>query len=511
MATFVGPRNDNFELVDDIDVTPSLEILDDIGAKRANVYLLTQRKGFQDQWEQLLPTPHIQYFGVQQELDQGGIGVQTQVKLKNIPVSLYSESYLETDTENDDVDRYWILAGPGLEPRAYTTERIEKQNPLLWDMTLKVFDSINSEDIIIPGEEDMGLSQPQVDDRIVALVAKGALKTASDNEKSNFLFSKTFPLTLPSEGSYMVFNRSNDGLVLSHTIMALTSPVGAVPNVVGPENNGGPWGIQFVDAEFSVDALHQIIPPISTSMNFERNDQLYAADGQRIKGNTTANFEYTKRSASQSDPNRGRWTITWGIRSQASGLSKPIKALRVQFGSADPIDYPLSRDPNVANAYALRSEELGTDPVPLQGTGSVPVTFNFVFNDDTLAYGEQGEEYTEDPREADLKYVWETWAGPDEQNLNNVVNTERFHHDFETSDGFDIDLKTFDFTTSLTGSSMVSSNARRDSSVNQIRIRLDLTRHDGQQWPAGTYRLKLHRGNLQPYIHDFQFKKGLSQ
>ena len=150
MATFIGPRNDNFDLVDDIDVTPALETLDEIGGKRANVYVWNKKKVGDDEWRQFLPTPNIVYLDLHQMLEKGGIGSIGSIILKNIAVSLYNERDLETLSNDPNIKKYWVISGPGLEPKAYTTERITKTNALLWDVTLKVFKSINSKDIVIP-------------------------------------------------------------------------------------------------------------------------------------------------------------------------------------------------------------------------------------------------------------------------------------------------------------------------------------------------------------------------
>ena len=65
---------------------------------------------------------------------------------------------------------------------------------------------------------------------------------------------------------------------------------------------------------------------------------------------------------------------------------------------------------------------------------------------------------------------------------------------------------------SLTGDHVVQGNDRRMNSVNQCRFKLDIARHDKHQWDAGKYRCKVHRqqAGAQPYLHDFQYKKGVS-
>ena len=385
MATFIGPRNDNFDLVDDIDITPTLEVFDDIGGKRANVYRWTKRKGFEDQWEQFLPTPHIQYLEIAQELKEGGIGTSVQVMLKNIPVSLYSEGDLETAVEDETaLKKYWVLSGPGLEPKAYTTKTILKRNPILFDVTLEEFDSINSSDIIIPGEEDMGLNQAQVDNRIIALVAKGALKTATPADRDHFVFSKSFNLTFPDSDERVALSLSTDKKVLYADLVLLTNPPGEVPNILSKENGGGPWGIRFDDAEVSFDGLE-----------FRANEQ--------------ANWD--------------------------------------------------------------------------------------------------GE-----TQECNLKYIWETWVGASTSNLNKVASVERYHHDFDSNEGFDIDMNTFNFMTSLDGDQPVTENLRRMNSATRVVLRLELKRKDENNWNDGLYSVVIHHqsSDFTPYLHDFQFKKSLT-
>ena len=171
---FIGPRNDNFDLVDNLKdvVGDVLGIRDTIGGKRANVYWLTKEQGKDDVWEQVLPTPDVQFFNLQQSLDTGGIISEGEVTLKDIPISVYSESDLETASRTEGKRKFWILAGPGLETKAYTTKSINKKDLFKFDVYIQRFKSLNPEDLIIPEEVDMALTQQQVDDRIRALATQ---------------------------------------------------------------------------------------------------------------------------------------------------------------------------------------------------------------------------------------------------------------------------------------------------------------------------------------------------
>ena len=455
----------------------------------------------------MLPTPYISYLDHQQMLDSGGSVLDGDIMLKNIPANKFDESFLQGVSKIGKVRRFWVIAGPQLEPKAYTTIRVERPNPILFNVLITRAKSINSSDLRELLEED-DLNQQQVDDRIVALVNKGALKMSSQQDKSHLIFSKSFNVVLPQKNSSILFQRSSDGLTLESSIKLLTSPVGSVPNILPLAENGGPWGIRFDDAEFSTGQLERIIPPISADFPYDSGSHEYEKT-LNIKGNTTALVEYVQVRETDRTRN-GRFFFTWAVGSQGGGLSKAIKAVRVTVGNADPVDIPLSRDASVTNAFALKSDRLASDPTGLEGTGQVTMTFNFIFTDDTLAYGANGVEANLDPRDADLKYTWETWVGPSVSNLTLVAGVDRYHHDFETSSGFDIDMNTFNFMESLTGDKAVAGNSRRANSVNECRLKLQMTRHDKQQWTSGDYRVKVGGASTGAYMHDFQFKRGIT-
>ena len=510
MGVFVGKKNK--KLIRDtsfgkIKTSKIFGIRDTIGAKKANVYFYEKPRGEGTAlWKQILPTPYVRNISLNEVLQSGGSVQESDLYLNSIPKDTYDRSQLETATLEGNVDKYWVI-----NQRAYTTVNI-KEKLFSFNVQIRRLDSINVGDLINPEEDDMGLTQDQVDQRINELVSVGALKTSSEAKRDFFIFSKTFNLNLPRENENMIFERTADGLYLSHTILALSSPVGTVPNIVDPSQGGGPWGIRFDDCEFSTDAMERIFPEVTGTFPYDAGNHEYELTLPINAPQTTALFEYVQLR--ETDQQRaGRFFVTWPARSQSHSLgSKTIKALRVKVGNNDAVDIALNRDTTVTNAFAMVSDKLPADPQGLSGNSSVTMTFNFVFTDDTLAYGDNGEVFYPVVRDADLKLTWQSWAGPDLQSLVNVANIERFYHDFETTGGYDIDLNTYNFMQSLTGDQVVQGNNRRMNSVNQCRFKLDIARHDKQQWDAGKYRCKVHRqqAGAQPYLHDFQYKKGVS-
>ena len=127
-----------------------LGIRDIIGSKEANVYWLTRREGMEDQWEQVLPTPEIVDLLHTSNPLEGGVVQVGQIMLKNIPLQGFSESDLDTSSEDETLRKYWVIAGPGLETKAYTTARIHKKSIVAFDVFLKRYDSLNSSDLIVP-------------------------------------------------------------------------------------------------------------------------------------------------------------------------------------------------------------------------------------------------------------------------------------------------------------------------------------------------------------------------
>ena len=169
-----GERNDNFSL-SGIDITKALSgVMDKAGLKKANVYFLTRQKGREDIVTQMLPTPYIRDLDLQSFLDSGGSIEVGNILLQNIPSAKYSEAELLTSSKNPEIKRYFIISGPAIEPKAYTTERVSRPNPLLFDVYLRRYKPLNSGELktILELEDDMGLTQEQVDARVRALVSR---------------------------------------------------------------------------------------------------------------------------------------------------------------------------------------------------------------------------------------------------------------------------------------------------------------------------------------------------
>lgn len=138
-------RNDNFQLVEELRPLAAEigAIRDEIGAKIANVYLLTREEGVPDIWEQILPTPHIRDFSHSLKLVEGGEVRSGDLLLKGIPISKYSEMNLDTALmdQEDEKEKYYII-----DRRAYTLVHIKK-NYLTWDVLIRRWEALNSEDI----------------------------------------------------------------------------------------------------------------------------------------------------------------------------------------------------------------------------------------------------------------------------------------------------------------------------------------------------------------------------
>ena len=87
-------------------------------------------------------------------LQEGGIVPEGELLLVDIPLVDYSEVDLQTSfIGQPDKKRYFVLAGPGITNKAYTTVRIFKKDLFKFDVHIRRVDSINSESIIIPQEE----------------------------------------------------------------------------------------------------------------------------------------------------------------------------------------------------------------------------------------------------------------------------------------------------------------------------------------------------------------------
>ena len=165
---FGGPRKEHFDIIDDLKsvVADVTAIRDDIGIKKFNVYFLKKTEGADDEWSQMLPTPFIDQADANIELLETGSVQKGDIFLRGIPIASYTQDELDTATTDEDVSKYIVMDG-----KAYTVVRITREL-LTYDIHLRRFESINEGELVIPPEEDMGLTQEQVDARIRALATQ---------------------------------------------------------------------------------------------------------------------------------------------------------------------------------------------------------------------------------------------------------------------------------------------------------------------------------------------------
>ena len=143
---FEGPRNDNFDLVDGLKRTVAevLAIKDEIGAKKANVYLYKKIGAAEPVWTQILPSPTIAEYSLDPRLIAGGEIQQGDLLLRGIPQANYTEEELNTATETEGEERYFVV-----DKRAYTLAHLRK-NYLTFDILIRRYDAVNEEDLVPP-------------------------------------------------------------------------------------------------------------------------------------------------------------------------------------------------------------------------------------------------------------------------------------------------------------------------------------------------------------------------
>lgn len=93
----------------------------------------------------MLPTPYIQFLSHDVNLDRGGLIEEGDLYLKNIPAKKYSEEQLVTTTDDPNIEKYWVVHGPALTPKAYTTSKIDRKNAILFDVVLSRYKSLNED------------------------------------------------------------------------------------------------------------------------------------------------------------------------------------------------------------------------------------------------------------------------------------------------------------------------------------------------------------------------------
>ena len=146
---FTGERKEGFGLLDDIEgsVADALSVKDDLGLKKANVYFYRKEDDEEDAtWKQILPTPSIKDFSHDVRLLEGGSVQQGDLILRGFPRSLYSESDLETATEEGTTTLYWVI-----NDRPYTTVSIVKKM-LTWNVQVRRVE--NAGKLIVPPPEE---------------------------------------------------------------------------------------------------------------------------------------------------------------------------------------------------------------------------------------------------------------------------------------------------------------------------------------------------------------------
>lgn len=138
---FEGQRNDNFSLVNDLKQTYEdvRGIVDSVGIKKANVYLM-EKRGEDNIWKQILPSPSIRY-DHRQKLLEGGETISGNIILESIPITLYEEQDLRTDSD-EAVEKYFVING-----RGYTVESIEREY-LSWVVRLRLYEPV--QDLVPP-------------------------------------------------------------------------------------------------------------------------------------------------------------------------------------------------------------------------------------------------------------------------------------------------------------------------------------------------------------------------
>ena len=258
---FVGPRKESNELVDDLKPTVSdvMQIKDDVGIKKANVYLYSKPEGQDATWKQLLPTPTIVDLSHDISLLEGGSVQAGDLFLKGIPQSDYTEQELETATVEGNDKRFFVIIPFGGYSRAYTAVNIRRKY-LSFSIHVRRFEAVNEDELLPPStqreEPDMGLTQQQVDARIMELVAQAALKARTQGQKLPVDSIPNVPATQvtvtstdfdgnlsPADDTAQKVAQKLDDLVIGSGGSGQRGPTGP-QGPEGPEGPGGPEGPQ---------------------------------------------------------------------------------------------------------------------------------------------------------------------------------------------------------------------------------------------------------------------------
>ena len=124
------------------------EIRDNIGAKKSNVWFYSKTGENNPVWTQILPTPYVRDIEQEVTLQEGGSLEHGDIILQNLPRYKFSEEDLETSSDDDNTEKYWVIDG-----RAYTTVFIKK-GLVSFDVHIRRYDSINKGELVPPSEEE---------------------------------------------------------------------------------------------------------------------------------------------------------------------------------------------------------------------------------------------------------------------------------------------------------------------------------------------------------------------
>ena len=121
--------------------------------------------------------------------------------------------------------------------------------------------------------------------------------------------------------------------------------------------------------------------------------------------------------------------------------------------------------------------------------------------------------------ETDIAFTLQTWTGPDAVSLAHIAAADdvRVLDEHLTTSGINIDLSVFSFKRALEGGPaaalMDAANTERKNAVYELRLKIEIKPLGaGAFQTSGTFAATFHRdppGGQEPYILDYQFRKGL--
>ena len=127
------------------------DVIDSTGAKKFDVYFYTKMPDQDPVWTKFSPTPIIKSIDKLQKVISGETE-SGDVFLSAIPRGRYTREQLLTSTEDGDEERYFVI-----DKRAYITVGVNV-GYISYEVHLRLYESINSEDITPPEEVMSGES-----------------------------------------------------------------------------------------------------------------------------------------------------------------------------------------------------------------------------------------------------------------------------------------------------------------------------------------------------------------